>query len=71
MAVEVANVANATTVVFDDSTAGGGTDMLGITSAATTGGVFRDYSELGGIIFGTGIYATVTGASSWIGVWVA
>jgi hypothetical protein len=72
VAIEIADVADDCTVALDDSTAGGGTTLLTVTSAAEQGGKFRDYSRTGGIIFGTGIYATVTsGGSPWIGVWVA
>jgi len=71
MAVEIANVANAVTVVLNDSDDGTGTDILTLTSAATMGGKFFDFTSIGGIIFANGIYATITGASSWIGFWTA
>ena len=72
MAIEVADVGNDCTVALDDSTAGGGTTLITVTSAQEQGGKFRDYSEMGGIICGTGIYATVTSAGTpWVGVWIA
>jgi hypothetical protein len=70
--IEIADVANDCTVALDDSTAGGGTTLLTITSAAEQGGKFRDYTKTGGIIFATGIYATITSAGTpWVGVWIA
>jgi len=61
MAIEIADVDEDHTSVLNDSTDGGGTDILKVTSAAESGGKFMDFSKLGGIKFATGIYATITG----------
>ena len=70
MAIEIADVDEDHTVILNDSTDGGGSDILKVTSAEEAGGKFMDFSRLGGIQFSTGIYATITSAGGQVFFWI-
>jgi hypothetical protein len=70
MAIEIADVAQDCTVELTDDANGAGTNVLVVTCAAEQGGTFRDYTNLGGVIFPTKCYCDLTNADAvyfWVG----
>ena len=69
-AILVANTnAQVTSVVFDDSTDGSG-GVLATISVLASDSKYIDFSDIGGIPFEAGVYATVTGGAAAITVYV-
>jgi len=70
MGIEIGDVAQDVTVELTNDADGSGTNVLVVTGAAEQGGVFRDYSNLGGIVFSSKCYCDLTNADSvtfWLG----
>jgi hypothetical protein len=70
MAIEIADVAADCTVELTNDANGLGTNVLVVTCAAEQGGTFRDYTNLGGIIFSSKCYCDLTNADAvyfWVG----
>jgi hypothetical protein len=64
MGIEIGDVAQDVTVELTNDADGLGTNVLVVTGAAEQGDMFRDYSNLGGILFASKCYCDLTNADS-------
>ena len=69
MAVLITGITNDCSVAYSDDADGNGAKLLTVGAAAEKGSAFVDLRELGGVIFGTAIYATIVGTCT-VHTWV-